>query len=267
MAEDRKRLLTVLPPNAPGRWTGAGSKDKIEYTVITYWRAFWVCKHFENIPIEFTAEDILRGQGINPERASARLYDFAEAAIEETRSLIEPAALYRSIEISALDGLKAYFTGGFFEGSLVARAMSGAEKMNICLCTIGIKLENRIRELMNEDPVSAVTLDGAGIAALHKVSQTVEDLISAGACETETSLGMRIQPGQEGWPIEQQRLLFKLLPADKIKLSLTETCLMIPRKSVSFVIPEGKNLATGLSPCSFCSKRNRCAWRKDKQTG
>ncbi len=216
---------------------------------------------------QLTAIDILKGQGIDPERASERLHASAESVLEEAHSLLKPAALYKVVRVTDFDHQKITFNGGSFEGPLVAKAMAGADDLNIVACTIGENLENKVQEMMNENPVKAVALDGAGIAAIRKVSQAVEDLISKEACELETNLGMRAQPGQEGWPIEQQREVFTILPGEEVGIRLTETCLMIPRKSVSFVIPRGKALSDSVSPCDFCSKRSRCEWRKDKQAG
>ncbi len=211
-------------------------------------------------------EDVLKGQGIDPNRASPKLFSKAGEVIKEANSLIKPAAMYTIVEVNSFEHQRITFEGGSFEGPLVAKAMAGAEHLNIAICTIGGELEKRVEEIMNENPIMGVTLDGAGIAAVRKVSQTIEDIISELACELDTSLGMRAQPGQEGWPIEQQRLVFSILPADKIGVHLTESCLMIPRKSVSFIIPRGKELSSSVIPCDFCSKRNRCEWRKEKQS-
>jgi len=216
--------------------------------------------------IHLNAEDILKGQGIDPARASARLFDTAKSVIEEAHSLLKPAAIYTVVKIEEFEHQRASFEGGVFEGSLVARSMAGADHLNIAVCTIGGELDKRVEEMMNENPVMAIALDGAGISALRKVSQAVEDIISAEACELDLALGMRAQPGQEGWPLEQQREVFRVLPADLISVRLTESCLMLPRKSVSFVIPRGKALNNSVVPCDFCSKQNRCEWRKEKQT-
>ncbi len=216
---------------------------------------------------QLTKEDILKGQGIDPERASKRLHDSAESIIEEAQSLLKPAAIYTVVKVTDFNHQTVGFEGGSFEGSLVAKAMAGADHLNIGACTIGVDLENKVQEMMNENPVKAVALDGAGIAAIGKVSKAVEDIISKEACDLETSLGMRVQPGQEGWPIEQQRQLFSVLPGEEIGIRLTETCLMIPRKSVSFVIPRGEALNSSVLPCDFCSKKNRCDWKKSKQAG
>lgn len=224
-------------------------------------------KKATDFDLQLTANDVLKGQGIDPERASERLHSSAESVLEEAHSLLKPSALYTVVRVTSFNHQKISFEGGSFEGPLVAKALAGADELNIAACTIGEDLENRVAETMNDNPVKAVALDGAGIAALRKVSQAVEDIISKEACEIETNLGMRAQPGQEGWPIEQQREVFSILPGSEIGIRLTETCLMIPRKSVSFVIPRGKDLSDSVSPCDFCSKQSRCEWRKDKQAG
>ncbi len=225
---------------------------------------FTEVKDFE---IMLTAEDVLKGQGIDPGRASERLFQSATAIIDEAHTLLRPAAIFTVVKVMDFEHQKVTFEGGFFEGSLVARALAGADHLNIALCTIGEPLEKRVEEMMNENPVAALALDGAGISALRRVSQTVETVISSEACTLNLALGMRAQPGQEGWPIEQQREVFKVLPAEQIGMRLMESCLMLPRKSVSFVIPRGTALSNSVVPCDFCSKRNRCEWRKDKQAG
>ncbi len=224
-------------------------------------------KKINDLNIHLSADDILRGQGIDPDRASKRLLETAESVIELAEKLLNPAAIFTVVRVTEFEHQKVSFEGGAFEGSLVARAMAGADELSIGICTIGEELEKEIDTLMVEDPVTAVALDGAGIAALRKVSNAIEDMISSEACQLELALGMRAQPGQEGWPIEQQREVFKVLPAEQIGVHLTESCLMIPRKSVSFVVPRGKDLDNSISPCDICSKRNRCEWRKEKLTG
>jgi hypothetical protein len=222
-------------------------------------------KLVKDFNFNITADDILKGQGIDPNRASKRLVETAEAVIAEAEALIKPAAIYTLVDVTELEHQTVHFEGGRFEGSLVQKSMAGADQLYIAVCTIGDALEKRVDQLMSEDPVMAIALDGAGITAVRKVSLTVEDLISKETCELNLSLGMRAQPGQEGWPIEQQREVFKLLPGEEIGVHLTESCLMIPRKTVSFVIPRGNSLNEAKVPCDFCSKRSRCEWRKEKQ--
>ena len=219
----------------------------------------------KDIAIKLTVKDVLNGQGVDPNRASDRLKETAAGVLEEAHSLLKPAGLYLSVPVIDFTHKTINFAGGSFEGSLVAKAFAGADHLYLAVCTIGEALENRVQELMAENPVRALALDGAGVAAVSKTSQAIEDVISAEAFKLNTDLGMRAQPGQEGWPIEQQSVLFSVLPAAEIGVRLTPSCLMIPRKSVSLVVGRGTKMKSAVSPCDFCSKRHRCEWRREKR--
>ena len=72
---------------------------------------------------------------------------------------------------------------------------------------------------------------------------------------------MRAQPGQEGWPIQQQEMVFRLIPGERIGVRLTESDFMLPRKSVSLAIGMGPDMRPDGVACDLCSKRERCPWR------
>lgn len=212
------------------------------------------------IPLD--AEDVLRGQGIDPERARPGLIIPAEAVAGDLPDLLAPRAIYDVLSVRDFHHKTIELEGGaVFEGPLAARALAGAEEVVLAVCTIGPALENHLKELFSEDPVRAMALDGAGVAALRKVSDAVIAEVRATAAKHGWGLGMRAQPGQEGWSIRQQRVVFEHLPADQIGVRLTDSCLMIPRKSVSFVMGMGPDMRPDAVACDFCSKRNRCPWR------
>ncbi|HOL16898.1 MAG TPA: vitamin B12 dependent-methionine synthase activation domain-containing protein [Bacillota bacterium] len=219
----------------------------------------------DHIEIELTADDILKGQGMDPARASDRVKDVVLEVLTEANSLVEPKAMAGKLPVLDFAHETLTFEGGIFEGPLVKRALAGATEIFLAVCTIGPKLEERMKELMASDMLKGLALDGAGTAAIRLVSQAVTNMLITAAENSGLKTGMKAQPGQEGWPIEQQRVLFSVLPAEKIGVRLTDSCLMIPRKSVSFVLPLGKDLREDATPCDFCSKRERCPWRREKQ--
>lgn len=221
----------------------------------------------ENLALRLTAEDVLRGQGIDPGRASTRLVEQARAAATEAQALVHPAALHRVLEVTGGGTAHVAYPGGRFQGELVGRAMAGAQCLQVALCTIGLSLEERVHALIRRDVAAGLALDGAGTAALRLVAQAVEAIIAEEAHARGRTLGMRVFPGQEGWPIEQQRHVFALLPAEEIGVRLTDSYLMLPTKSVSFVVPERAETKPEERPCDLCSKRFRCAWRRQGSTG
>lgn len=217
-------------------------------------------KLLDNLPVSLDIDDVLRGQGADPAKASPSLIRIATKALEEARPLLNPAVLYGTLPVTGYRHDQVTFKGGAFSGPLVARALAGAAGLTMAVCTIGPALEKRSDELMS-NLMQALALDGAGTAAIEKLSRLLVEIIRADAERNGLKTGMKINPGQEGWPIEQQQVLFSLVPAEEIGVRLTENSLMIPRKSVSFVIGSGKEMCAESVSCDFCSKRERCRWR------
>lgn len=212
--------------------------------------------------ISLDVADVLRGQGIDVNRARPALLTSAEEAIEGVSDLLEPAAVLDVLPVQDFHHDTIELEGGAsFEGPLVARALAGAEQVGLAICTIGVRLEEQMQNLFADDPMQALALDGAGVAALGKVSDTAIAEIRGIAEQRGLGSGMRAQPGQEGWSIRQQKVLFSLLPAEEIGVRLTDSYLMIPQKSVSFVIGMGPDMRPDAVACDFCSKRSRCPWR------
>jgi hypothetical protein len=183
--------------------------------------------------------------------------------LDEAQALLAPAALYITLPVRDFRHQQVTLDGGtVFTGSLVARALAGATQVYLVVCTIGPALEERMDDLFAAgDAVQAMALDGAGTAALGEVSGMVVARLRAEASAHGLGSGMRASPGQEGWPIEQQQVFFGLIPAQEIGVQLTNSCLMLPRKTVSFVIGLGPEMRPDAVTCDFCSKRERCPWR------
>jgi hypothetical protein len=209
---------------------------------------------------------VLRGQGIDdPARASSGVVAVARQILDEAQALLAPAAIYTVLPVRDFHHQTVSLDGGVaFEGPLVARALAGAREVALAVCTIGAALEERVAAMFDAGhTLQALALDGAGSGAVGEVSGMVGARICDAASARGLTVGMRASPGQEGWSIWQQRALFELVPADEIGVRLTESCLMLPRKSVSFALGLGPEMSPGAVPCDFCSKRERCRWRKE----
>ncbi len=218
------------------------------------------------VQVSLEVAHILEGQGIPPSQASPPVVAVAQEVLEEAQSLLAPAALYTLLPVRAVEHEQILLDGGaVFAGPLAARALAGAAELAVVVCTIGSALEERSAALFAAgQPLQGLAMDGAGTAAVGQLAGKVGVRICDEATARGLSVGMRASPGQEGWPITQQRALFDLLPAETIGVRLTDSCLMLPRKSVSFVFGLGPDIRADAVPCDFCSKRERCRWRRQK---
>ena len=109
----------------------------------------------------------------------------------------------------------------------------------------------------------AVILDAAGSAAVERLCDNFcADLAAALAPRFLTD---RFSPGYGDMPLSDQRALFRVLDISRrIGVTLSESALMIPQKSVTALIgvsdrPQPKR--TG--GCESCGMREDCAWRKE----
>lgn len=206
---------------------------------------------------------VLRGQGIDPDRARPEIVAAAAGVLDEAQEVLVPAAMYTTLPVRDLQHQRVTLEGGaVFEGPLVARALTGATEVTLAVCTAGSAVDERVATLFNAgSPVRALALEGAGVAAVGGVARMAAERICDEASARGLRSGMRAEPGQEGWALKQQRVLFSLVSAEEIGVRLTESCLMLPRKSISFVVGLGPEMRADAVSCDFCSKRERCHWR------
>ena len=74
---------------------------------------------------------------------------------------------------------------------------------------------------------------------------------------------LRYSPGYCDWDTEQQKEVFQAIDAGSIGVVLTESCFMIPQKSISGVIGIGERGREKTSPCIVCSKKASCPYRRN----
>jgi len=119
-----------------------------------------------------------------------------------------------------------------------------AEKAALCLCTIGPELEGAVAGLMSGgDMLRGLVLDWLGSEAVACVSKQAEAWLKKEGPAMGLWPGKRFAPGYKGWDVSGQKLIFSVLPAAEIGVRLTESFMMIPRKSYSFRINYFKNQA------------------------
>ena len=63
-------------------------------------------------------------------------------------------------------------------------------------------------------------------------------------------------PGYCGWNVKEQAALFQLLPENPCGVKLTDSCLMLPVKSVSGVIGLGDEVENKPYGCAICMNKN-----------
>lgn len=211
-------------------------------------------------------DHVIHGQGIDSAHPSARspqLVRLAQRAIEIGQSLIEPTAVYRYLEICEVQHEQLHLAGGHtLQGALIGQHLSRADAVVVALCTIGHKIDPAITASFKTDPAFALALDGFGSAAVEALANTVCRNLEREAADRELRTSIPLSPGMIGWPVDQgQPQIFSILDSQSIGISLNDTCMMTPKKSLSFIIGEGPNLETKGNTCGYCAMNETCRYQ------
>ena len=137
------------------------------------------------------------------------------------------------------------------------------EKVAFCVCTIGPGLEQEVSALSEKGNIlKAVVLDSVGSVAAEATAEYMDQQIQELAAREGLLTSCRASPGYGDWNIEEQASIFRLLPAKRIGVRLTERYMMVPRKSVSFAVHIAKEPRRMRSEnsCRNCDRED-CPYR------
>ena len=209
---------------------------------------------------------VLRSQGADPaaiRKRSPRLVESAGRALEEGGPLLQPRVQARRLLVEDLHHERLKLEGdGILSGGLLAQHMGGAQEVVIVLCTVGEALERRAAEVFKEDAVYGLALDGVGSAGVEALANAACALFEGEATDKDYQVTIPLSPGMVGWPVEQgQPQIFDLLDAGEIGVRLTESMMMVPRKSLTFVLGIGRELIAGGRTCDYCILKETCRYQ------
>jgi hypothetical protein len=164
-------------------------------------------------------------------------------------------------EISTSDFATVYRGEGRNElDSPVAEIFPKAEHLAMFAVTLGPLTVEEIRSRLNADDLAlAYMLDAMASAAADQAADVAErrygEALRARGWDTPDGAVLRYSPGYCGWDVTGQKKLFEYLQPERIGLTLTDSSLMQPLKSVSAVVIAGPREIHRFPPSySFCDR-------------
>ena len=191
----------------------------------------------------------------------------AERVARELENRVTPRYTYRELELAeSPEGIILPALHLSLPGALAKRMLGGCHHVILLCCTLGAAFDSLLRTAQARDMAYAVTLDACGNAYVEAACGAAERDIAAR--HPGQYLTDRFSPGYGDLPLSlQPRLLDALDAPRRVGVSCTDSCLMIPAKSVTALM----GLADSPRParvrgCAFCSLRDRCPHRKGGTT-
>lgn len=210
-----------------------------------------------------TVDAVLSAQGVRPGNdASERLASLSAEAIEQLKAQARPAGITRAISHGEFAAM--YLTVPKHEDSTpLSLIFPRADSLALFAVTIGEPVCDMISKLFSAaDFAAASMLDAAASDATERAADWLEREWSSALRDRipgPPRATMRFSPGYCGWAMEGQSNLFGYLRPKEIGISLGESYLMKPLKSISGVILAGRSEIFEFDDnypfCENCSSR------------
>ena len=113
------------------------------------------------------------------------------------------------------------------------------------------------------DPLGGYIVDLLGSEIVEAGMDLMQGELEREMEKQDRRISNRYSPGHCGWLVDEQQKLFSFFPGNFCGVSLTDSSLMLPIKSVSGIIGIGKDIKKKAYSCQVCDVED-CLYRDRK---
>jgi hypothetical protein len=152
----------------------------------------------------------------------------------------------------------------FDPGRIVCRQIRRSEQIAIGLCTAGKGITSRMKEETSRgDLLRAYIIDLFGSEIVDAALDLVQNDFTEEMNKSGLKITNRYSPGYCGWNTAEQHKLFSLFTDNFPGITLTQSALMQPVKSISCIIGVGSSVRFNPYTCGVCDFKD-CVYRVRK---
>ena len=159
--------------------------------------------------------------------------------LEKAMTIIEPCGIFIAFNIKnrTLQNTTLEQSSFVIDSAQVTKMLRNSEAVILFMATIGLKLEEEVRSFFAQDEsVKGFLLDAMGSELADEVANEIHhNIIPARIKDLNHVITPRFSPGYGDWPVTVQPEFIEVCHGHEIGISVTESSLLIPQKSVSAV--------------------------------
>lgn len=183
-----------------------------------------------------------------------------EEWIHKAEREVKTQFYYKKFNCSILNNQVIVNHIGFHTEFIISKLIRNSEEVAVFVATAGPIFQEWMNKASREkDVMNLFLLDAIGTVLVETTGDYMENILQKDIADLKHT--NRFSPGYCNWDIKEQHKLFSLLPKGICNISLSNTCLMQPEKSISGIIGIGENVITKKYGCSICKQKN-CKTRK-----
>lgn len=216
--------------------------------------------------IEIDKKEVLRYLGYKNQEMTPALDHLIDELRMELKTIARYKYTYKIVDlvrdqqgqISVKEGILP------LQGENIQKHLAKDEKAVILAATLGFEVEKRLNYYSKTDLTRNLILDSCGTQMIEEVCDGIEE-------EVKESMGpgfyytFRYSPGYGDYPIDVNNQLVLFLEGFKrIGLSVTDSHLLLPRKSVTAIMGiQTVPFESEFDRCAACLARSYCKFRKE----
>ena len=141
----------------------------------------------------------------------------------------------------------------FFPQGIVYQQLKHSRQIAVFVCTAGNEISQWAKQMMaNNEPLKGFIADAIGSVVVETAIEAIQNRLSNNMAQAGFHTTNRYSPGYCGWHTKEQHKLFSILNEETCGISLTESALMLPVKSVSGFIGIGEKVNSNTYTCNLC---------------
>lgn len=209
--------------------------------------------------MDIRIDEALRYLGVR--QAGAALRTQMTALAEELQSHIQPRCTWRAVDLPSDSACQLSGSMPLPHSALAQSVLTDCTHAAVLVCTLGAEFDLWVRREQARDISRAVMLDALGSAWVEAGCDAAEEAIRArfpGMYLTD-----RFSPGYGDLPLDVQPTLAALAGAGRIGVTVTDSLLMNPQKSVTAIVGIAEHPQPArIRGCAFCPLSKTCQYRK-----
>jgi len=210
-------------------------------------------------------KEVLRYLGYKNQKIDKSLVDLIEVCCKEVIDICKESFVYEIFDIERKNN-QIFLLGStlVLKDKDIINHLASSKKCLVMAATLGIDVDNKIAYYSRFNITKGVIMDACATTAIENLCDELQAEIMENALVDNLHITNRYSPGYGDFSIENQGDILNVLDTyKKIGLSVTESSIMLPRKSVTALIGLGEfvNLKSN-EKCKSC-KNTDCNFRRD----
>ncbi|HYA13534.1 MAG TPA: vitamin B12 dependent-methionine synthase activation domain-containing protein [Syntrophales bacterium] len=195
---------------------------------------------FESISIPIPHKEIYRRLGFTSgvTKISPSQREEIERYIQDAVSIIQLKGVGLRVPILGIKGSEVSLGDGLvFESQHLAKFLRNCDEIVLMAATAGDGIINAIEKDITDDNVThGVVLDATASEMVDASLDWIMDYFNRTLLrENRRLLRKRYSAGYGDLPLETQKTMYQLLELERIGIQITETCILVPEKSVTAI--------------------------------